>query len=286
MTSRSSHSLMLAAALAAFAAPAHAEGWSFSTGADYTSGDYGEAVDTNIWIVPFTAGYSTDRWRIGVTVPYVRLEGSGNIIPGTGAGTTGASSGANASTPLGLGGSGGLLNTGLFGSSAPSASPPPTPVRIAEEGLGDVTLSLGVTPYVGDAGDRFTLGLDLRTPTGDEDRSLGAGQSIGALSAEYAHPLGDRAAIYAALGYQRAFDTEDESTTATIGAESYLSDRFLLGASASWAEASLDNQPNETEATLYASFAATDHVRLVGYALAGLSDTAPNSGAGFRIVLH
>ncbi|HWA00064.1 MAG TPA: hypothetical protein VG841_07085 [Caulobacterales bacterium] len=283
------HLLMLSVALAAIAAPARAaDGWSFSTGADYTTGDYGEDQDTDIFIVPFTVTYWSPHWRFGVTAPYVRLEGSGNIIPGTGAGAGSGASGGGG--PLGLGGSGGLLNSGLFGSSAPSASPPPppppTPARIEEDGLGDVTLSLAAIPYIGGGGDSFTLGLDVRTPTGDETRSLGAGQTIAAMSAEYAFPLGSRAAMYGLVGYQRALDTEDDAMTAGAGVEGFVAERLLLGLSATWAEASLPDQANQTQATLYAGFNATDHVRLVGYALAGLSDSAPDSGGGVRIVLH
>ncbi|MES1202013.1 MAG: hypothetical protein ABUS57_11265 [Pseudomonadota bacterium] len=283
--SRFLKSLLVGAAMAAASAPAQAEGWSFSTGADYTSGDYGEGQDTNIWIVPFGARFDGERWSLGITVPYVRLEGTGNIVAGAGAG--GGSAGATGGGgPLGVGGSGGLLNTGLFGSSTPATTPPSPPTRIEAEGLGDITLSLGVTPYIGDAGDRFSIGLDVRAPTGDETKALGVGQTVGAISAEYAHPLWARAAIYGAVGYQRAFDTDADSITASVGAESYVSERMLLGVSASWAEARLDNQANQSQAELYAGFNANDHVRLVGYALAGLTDTSPDAGAGFRIVLH
>jgi hypothetical protein len=270
---------------AATAAPARADDWSFSTGADYTSGEYGEDQDTTILIVPFTAAYGSDRWRASVTVPYVSLEGSGNIIPGTGAGAGSGGGGATGGGPLGSGG--GLL--GLFPGADPASPPPPpppTPVTIEEQGLGDTTVSLSVTPFISDGGARFTLGADARLPTGDEERSLGAGETVGSVAAAYSQPLGERAAIYGAVGYQRAFESEADSFLANIGAESFVSEHVLLGASVDWAEASVDGRPNASQASLYTGIRANDHVRFVAYASAGLSDTSPDTGAGVRLVFR
>ena len=271
MSSKFLYGLMLTAAFTITAAPARADdGWSFSTGADYTTGSYGEDVTTNILIVPFNATYNTDRWRVGITVPYVRVDGSGNIIPGTGVGPT---SGLSALAP-----------SGLLGSTP--LAPPLTPTHVEESGLGDITLSAGVTPYIGSDGARFALGLDVRTPTGDESKSLGAGQTIAALSAGYSHPIGERSAIYGAIGYQRAFDSGDGSVTATLGAEGYVSEHWMIGANAQYAEAAVDHQANQSQVSLYAGVDVSPHMRLVGYALAGLSDTAPDSGGGLRVVFH
>ena len=82
-----SHAPLIAVIAASLCLAAHAradEGrWSFSSGAEYTTGDYGEAQDTTIIIAPFTFGYRTDSWGVRITVPYVSIEGSGNIVPGS-----------------------------------------------------------------------------------------------------------------------------------------------------------------------------------------------------------
>src|SRR5262245_38522837 len=52
--------------------------WAFAVGADYTNGDYGEAQDTTIYQIPLSAGYTSDRFSVSVTVPYVHLKGSGH----------------------------------------------------------------------------------------------------------------------------------------------------------------------------------------------------------------
>ena len=40
-----------------------------SVGAEYTSGNYGGATDTNIWYVPLTLRHGTERWSPGSPSP-------------------------------------------------------------------------------------------------------------------------------------------------------------------------------------------------------------------------
>ncbi len=50
----------------------HAEGvLSFTSGADYSSGKYGQSETTNITYIPFMAKYETDDTTIKLTVPLV-----------------------------------------------------------------------------------------------------------------------------------------------------------------------------------------------------------------------
>ncbi len=50
--------------------------YTFTTGAEYNSGDYGTGIDTTSWYVPFTIGYAAETFAWSVTVPYVRVDGS------------------------------------------------------------------------------------------------------------------------------------------------------------------------------------------------------------------
>lgn len=54
-----------------------------STGFDYSTGDYGTGVDTDILYVPVTARYETGSWIVGLTVPYVQIESDGEVVGGT-----------------------------------------------------------------------------------------------------------------------------------------------------------------------------------------------------------
>jgi hypothetical protein len=281
--SRLGQLLLGASILACVATPARAD-WSFSTGVDYTSGDYGEAEDTTIYQVPLSAAYHGDGWAIGVTVPYVDLEGTGNIIPsgagGIGGGVGGVGGGVTGG--VGLGGIDLGFGIGVPG-PAPAPVPPPVPTLVDEQGLGDVTVSFLWAPWRSDSGSGFTLGLGARLPTGDEEKSLGAGETIGSISANYTAAISDAFSLYGGAGYGHAFDSDQGGVFAGVGAQAELSDRFTLGAGVDWAEATTTGFEDSTTATVFAGFDMTDHATLAAYVSAGLTDTSPDTGAGIRI---
>jgi hypothetical protein len=62
-----------------------ANGFSFSTATDFTTGKYGGPSATDIWYVPFTARYDKGRASFRVTLPYLNMTGPGNVLgPGIG----------------------------------------------------------------------------------------------------------------------------------------------------------------------------------------------------------
>lgn len=259
--------------LCAAAAPAAADeaGWSFSAGVDYTNGDYGSGQDTSIAIAPFSAVYGNDRWRAGLTVTYLAVEGAPGVVPGA----TGA---------IGSGGPLSSVTDPLFGGDV--AQDPVLAPEIEEQGLGDTTLEVAFTPYVGESGTRVSLSGAARLPTGDEERSLGAGETVLSAGAGVAQPLGEGVALYGAVGYTHATESNDGGAFAGAGMEGRVADGVLLGAAAEWSEARVAGAPERTQATLYASFALTHDVRLAAYVLGGLSDSAPDAGGGIRLTLR
>jgi hypothetical protein len=77
--------LILPLALVYSCPPVLANGLSFSTAADFTTGQYGGVSSTDIWYVPFTARYDKDRASFRVIVPYLNITGPGNVLgPGIG----------------------------------------------------------------------------------------------------------------------------------------------------------------------------------------------------------
>src|SRR5262249_13237767 len=159
--------------------------------------------------------------------------------PGSTGGTsvsagTGGVSGGLGPGGLGLSPGGGLVNVILpsppAASPPPPPGPPPPPTLIEHEGIGDTTPSPSYAPFVSDPGARFTIATDFRFPTGDDKKALGAGQTIGSISASYAFPVSEHAALYAAVGYQDAFDTSTSGGSAAIGGETRVGESGLLGA--------------------------------------------------------
>ncbi len=260
--------------------------WSFSAGVDYTSGDYGEAQDTTIYQIPLTAAYRGNNWSFAITVPYVDLEGSGNIIPGAAGGVGGGGAGG-AAAGLGIGGGGIDLGISLPGQSpSPAPVPPPVPTTIQEQGLGDATLSLSFAPFRHESGGGLTIGAGARLPTGDEDKSLGAGEVIGSLGANYALPLTDSFSLYGGVGYAHGFESEEGGVFGGIGAQIQASSHFLIGAGVDWSESTVSGTEDATSATLYTGYDLTSRTRLVAYASGGLTDTSPDLGAGLRLIFR
>ncbi len=263
---------LCAATASAGAASANEKSWTFSTGFDYSHGDYGSGQDTDIISVPFSVSYGAARWRAGVTIPYVSVEGAPGVVPGS----TGA---------IGGGGPLSAVTNPLLGPTGPSGAGLIAP-PIEEQGLGDTTVELSVTPYVADNGARISLLGSARLPTGDEQRSLGAGETVLSVAAGGAYPLGETASAYGAVGYSNATESGDDGIFASAGIEGRFLDAVLIGVNADWSQARIANAPERTQVSFYSAFDVTSNARLAAYVSAGLSESAPNSGVGVRLTLH
>lgn len=188
-----------------------------------------------------------------------------------------------------LGGlTGGALDLGALPGAGQAASPTPapTPTRVEEEGIGDVSLALSVSPFRSERGGGLSFTGGVRLPTGDEDKSLGAGQAIGSLGANYALPVSRSVYLGAGLGYTHAFETEEGGVYGGLGVQVDTASRVSFGASLDWAEATADGFEDATTLGVNAGFQVAERVRLVGYAGAGLTDTSPDTNAGVRLVLR
>ena len=73
-----------------------------STGFDYSTGKYGTATSTNILYIPVIAKYETDSLTLKLTVPYIRVTGTGNVVRGIGS-FGNAITGTTSTTQSGLG---------------------------------------------------------------------------------------------------------------------------------------------------------------------------------------
>ena len=77
-------SALLGAALLCIGA-AHAEdGFWLGIGADYSSGDYGSDITTDITSVPVTARYDSGNWTWRASLPWLRVDGDVGVLPGLG----------------------------------------------------------------------------------------------------------------------------------------------------------------------------------------------------------
>lgn len=238
---------------------AMAEGYTFTSGAEYTSGDYDTGIDTSTWYIPFTVGYAADTYAWSVTVPFVRIDGSSLVT------------GVSSSTVHGPGG----MKTQTTSTT--------TNVDRVDSGLGDITLSASLqlqkeTP----AKPWLAVTGKIKLGTADEDKFLGTGETDYAVQLEAA-----KGPIDGFIGYNFLGDTETVDY-----------DNILYGAGAvtiplqqQWrvrTELYLEQSPlsgidpvSELTVSLAKPFPQDRSLNL--YAIKGLSDSSPDWGLGLLV---
>ena len=249
--------------LAASATAANAQdGMSLSVGADYSTGDYGSDTTTDIFSVPVTAKWTSDRWTWKASLPWLRVEGDPNVLPGLG--------GIGNGNPRGRG----------RGNLLPDPQEPVVESGTAS-GLGDLRLSAG---YAFDTGS--PLGVDLtgtvKVPTADEDKGLGTGEFDYGLGVDLYRSF-DGTLVFGGAGYTVLGDNQylqlDNVANANVGFS-----RSLGGGSAGlmydWRQAASQTADDRSEITGFYSMRTGGDNKFQVYGTAGLSDGSPDWGAG------
>jgi len=265
--------LLLIGAPVAQAATTDSGRFSLSAGADYSSGKYGTDTTTDIWSVPVTAAYQTDRWTFKLTVPYINISGAGNVIPGLGRVDNGNPIGRGLGHIIGGNGGNGGNGGGTAATTSGSAS-----------GLGDITASAGYQLFA--SADR-TFGLDLtgkvKFGTADENKGLGTGKNDYGLSLDTYKASGDWTA-FGGVGWMKYGSSQyirlKNGFNANIGADYKLGASDSVGAYYYYRERIADTGAAQSEIAGYWNHRFNDSLRVQAYALAGFADGSPDYGAG------
>jgi hypothetical protein len=234
--------------------PAAAE-TSVTLGAEYTSGDYGTPTETKMWYFPVTLRYETDRTMLALTVPYVVVEGTGNIVAG--------------------GGMGGMRRTTTSLTSR------------TESGLGDIELA-GSYAIAQDAGWRLGLGGFIKFGTADEQDNLSTGEDDVAAQLEAEKTWGDNT-FFGTAGYKILGDPPgidyDDVFYGSAGLSHRLDATRSAGVELYAQEAPLPGVDGKSELTLFLSGKPEAKARLTGYLIAGFADGSPDWGVGVTLKL-
>src|SRR3954468_1352947 len=194
---------VLALGLARMALAAEGE-LALGTGLHYTTGTYGTSTTTQILTIPFTARYDTDVWTFKAWVPYLRIDGDSNVVPGFGP----VNGDARGRRPAGQ--------------------------QTRASGLGDSTVSATYNVY--GAGTSSGLGLTgkLKLATGDEHEGLGTGSNDVSFAVDAFQTI-ERNTIFGVIGYTIFGDSPlghaDNVANAGIGASHRLASGDAVGAS-------------------------------------------------------
>jgi hypothetical protein len=217
-------------------------------GLHYSSGDYGTGTTTRITSLAAHARYETGPWIYKATLPYLRVTGEGNVIPGLGRVRGGP------------------------------------PRRTSASGLGDVVLSATYGAYYDRAS---TLGIDLtgklKLGTADADEGLGTGEHDAIFLVDFYRTFG-RVIGFGGIGYHILGDLPgvplDNVWSATLGASYRLDARDSAGFMLEGRQRVSPSASPQREISGFLIRRLERSWRAQLYALIGLADGSPDWGAG------
>jgi hypothetical protein len=238
----------------------------FSTGLDYSTGDYGRSSETEIWYWPASAKISYGDWSAKVTVPYLRIKGSDTIVGGGDTivldDNSGKGSDRKVTTPITT-----------------------TQVDTTEEGMGDIIGALTYTIDIEDYDLLVDLTGKIKFPTADENKRLGTGETDYTAQLDITKMFGD-AYIFGGVGRRFMGDNEqfqlNDIWLYNAGAGYQISKSFGIGASYDYRE-SATTVEDPSEATAYLTYKITDSLTALIYGVIGFSDGSPVESAGVQL---
>jgi hypothetical protein len=231
-----------------------ADGLGFSIGAEYTRGDYGTSTTTDIGYFPLVVSYAGNAASISLTVPYLVVRGTGDVVVVGGQGMKGRTR--------------------------------TTTTRTVESGIGDVIAAATVGVL---GGDSDKAGLDVTAKvkfgTADAERGLGTGENDYSIQLNV-FETGDTVTLFGSLGYKALGDTPtvefDNVLFGTLGGEARFDAKtFALAVDAQ--QSGTEDAEGRRELTATYTHALGGGRSLAVYAIKGFSDGSPDWGAGIKL---
>lgn len=227
--------------------------YTFTTGAEYTEGDYGTSIDTSTLYIPFKFGYNTEQYAWSVTVPYVRISGSEDVVFST------------------------TTHSPMFSTTSTSS------VEHTDSGLGDIIFS-GTYQLQEEtkASPWLALTGEIKLATASESKKLGTGENDYALQLELA-----KQAVHGFVGYKIVGDSAaidyDNVLYAAVG--------ITIPASSNWTtitelyteQAALAGVDGAREISFTLSKPLTDKKQFSIYMIKGLTNSSPDWGMGVTL---
>ncbi len=242
-------------ALTGSSAVAVDNGFSVTTGVEFTKGNYGGDRQINEWYVPLRVAYVGDAYTATLTVPYLSYS-----IP----------AGADFIDAEGV-------RRSMPGERA--------------SGLGDVKAAVSGYDLLGteEQGYAFDLTGEVKFGTGDPDKGLGTGENDYTVQGSIYLP-GQTRSFWGGVGHVSRGDPDAyELRNTWYGILDWgvvlVTGKYSAGFSYTWEQAAFAGNDPVSEVTLYLSEAATSSWRGTLYLLGGLSDSSPDWGIGYTMTV-
>lgn len=258
---------------------AHADDSTVKVGAgvDYTSGKYGTSQTTDITQVPVSVGYDTGDWSLKLVLPYIRVSGPADVIPGVGPVDNGNPSGRGKGHGKGQNSTGGTPVTTADTTTTGSAS-----------GLGDIIASATYSAYHNDANN---FGIDLtgkvKFGTADENKGLGTGKNDYTFAVDTYKGFGQWT-VFGGVSYTWLGSSQyirlNNVFGANAGASYKLDSQSTIGAYYDYREKASSTSFSRSELTGYYSYKFSSQWKAQVYATKGFSDGSPDWGVGASVV--
>jgi hypothetical protein len=268
---------LMFAALLSIASAAHAEdGFSLGVGVDYASGTFGTDIDTTILQVPFTATVTQGAWSFQANVPWMRVDGASNVVPGLGTvpNSTAIGRGRGVIPPIG----GGIPPvTGPGTGSGTDA----TVQESSASGIGDLTLAATYALPLGEA-TGVSLTGNVKIATADEAKGLGTGANDYGVAVDAWRNVG-AATLFGGAGYTRLGESPYIDADAVANANagvSFAAGSGRVGALYNWRESPSSLTDERSEVTGFVTLPGGESGEFQLYATKGFSDGSPDWGAG------
>ncbi len=225
--------------------------FTLAAGAEYTTGKYGGEKSVEDLYIPVTAYYDVSRFSFRLTVPFLQVK---------------APEGTITETPDG----------DIIIGEGP---------RTTESGIGDIVAGFTFYDLFRSPGGDVAIDLSgkVKLGTADEEKGLGTGETDYSLGLDF-YRFFDRFTAIGALGYTFRGDPEgydlDNSVYASVGGSYLVTNATRFGAFYDYRQASLPDNDDPQELSVFLSHWLSDQWMLRGYALAGFSDSSPDFGIG------
>jgi hypothetical protein len=241
-----------------------ADGLSLGVGVDYSSGDYGSETTTKILSVPLSAKYATGDWIFRASLPWLRVDGDANVVPGLGS--------VENLNPAGRG----------RGNGNSGGGDPTVPTTGTTSGIGDLRLAATYAiPMQGAWG--VDLSGNVKVATADEDKGLGTGANDYGAAVDVYRSLGEVTTLFGGVGYTVLGDSDYIEVDSVFNGNVGFSRRFgdnSAGLMYDYRQPTSGDADDRSEVTGFFTFPTSEASKMQLYATTGLTEGSPDWGAG------